>query len=176
MILLKCDLENKFSEHFLISARQTTVIWCASQINNYQTAFMVYFIRHPNLDITRCGADTITYVNNKTRCDVLLQGVWQPWFISISNRQTAQNQARFIKTTPVCFNTLTCLLSPSFSYKCWLSVVFYRVHRPFARYVKLLVVHAPGVPGTFPRHRGLAIPTSISARASRTCRDACRNR
>ena len=28
----------------------------------------------------------------------------------------------------------------------------------------------------FPRHRGSAIPTCISARASRTCRDACRDR
>ena len=28
----------------------------------------------------------------------------------------------------------------------------------------------------FPRHRGLAIPTCITARASRTCRDACRGR
>ena len=28
----------------------------------------------------------------------------------------------------------------------------------------------------FPRHRGLAIPTCIMARASRTCRDACRDR
>ena len=28
----------------------------------------------------------------------------------------------------------------------------------------------------FPRHRGTAIPTGITARASRTCRDACRDR
>ena len=28
----------------------------------------------------------------------------------------------------------------------------------------------------FPRHRGLAIPTCITARAWRTCRDACRDR
>ena len=28
----------------------------------------------------------------------------------------------------------------------------------------------------FPRHRGLAIPTCITARASHTCRDACRDR
>ena len=28
----------------------------------------------------------------------------------------------------------------------------------------------------FPRHRGLAIPTCITARARRTCRDACRDR
>ena len=28
----------------------------------------------------------------------------------------------------------------------------------------------------FPGHRGLAIPTCITARASRTCRDACRDR
>ena len=28
----------------------------------------------------------------------------------------------------------------------------------------------------FPRHRGLAIPTCITARAWRMCRDACRGR
>ena len=35
---------------------------------------------------------------------------------------------------------------------------------------------APRMPGTFPRHHGLTIPTCITARASRTCRDACRYR
>ena len=35
---------------------------------------------------------------------------------------------------------------------------------PLARYVKLRVAHAPGMPGTFlPRHRGLTIPTCITA-------------
>ena len=29
--------------------------------------------------------------------------------------------------------------------------------------------------GRFPRHHGLAIPTCITTRASRTCRDACRD-
>ena len=38
--------------------------------------------------------------------------------------------------------------------------------------VKLRVVHAPGMPGTF---SGLAIPTCIKTRAWRTCRDACRD-
>ena len=49
-------------------------------------------------------------------------------------------------------------------------------HGPISRYVKLRVAHAPGMPGTFPHHRGLAIPTCITARAWRTCRDACRDR
>ena len=39
------------------------------------------------------------------------------------------------------------------------------------RCAKLRVVHAPGMPGTFPLHSGLAIPTCIKA----TCRDACRD-
>ena len=43
------------------------------------------------------------------------------------------------------------------------------------RHAKPGVAHAPGMPGTFPRHRGLAIPSCITARASRTCRDACRD-
>ena len=55
-------------------------------------------------------------------------------------------------------------------------------HGPLARYVKLCVAHAPGMPGTFSpatdfkgNHK-LAIPACITARASRTCRDACRDR
>ena len=45
-----------------------------------------------------------------------------------------------------------------------------------ARYVKLRIAHAPGMSGTFSPPRGLAIPTCIKARASRTCRDVCRDR
>ena len=41
-------------------------------------------------------------------------------------------------------------------------------HGTLTRYVKLRVVHAPEMPGTFPRYRGLAIPTCIMARAWRT--------
>ena len=57
-----------------------------------------------------------------------------------------------------------------------------RDHWPLARYVKLRVAHAPGMPGTFPPaadfkgNRRLAIPACITANASRTCRDACRDR
>ena len=53
---------------------------------------------------------------------------------------------------------------------------------PLTRYVKLQVAHAPGMPGTFPPaayfkgNRWLAIPACITARAWRTCRDACRDR
>ena len=56
------------------------------------------------------------------------------------------------------------------------------VHGPLTRYVKLQVAHAPGMPGTFPPaadfkgNRYLAIPACITARAWRTCRDACRDR
>ena len=45
------------------------------------------------------------------------------------------------------------------------------VHGTLTRYVKLRVAHAPGMPGTLPRHRGLAIPTCITAHVWRTCRD-----
>ena len=47
---------------------------------------------------------------------------------------------------------------------------------PLTRCVKLRVVHALGMPRRFPRHRRLAIPTCITARSSRTCRDARRDR
>ena len=56
------------------------------------------------------------------------------------------------------------------------------LHGPLTRYVKLQVAHAPGMPGTFSPaadfkgNRKLAIPTCITARAWRTCRDACRDR
>ena len=57
-------------------------------------------------------------------------------------------------------------------------------HGSLTRYVKLRVAHAPGIPGTFSPpfstdfkgNRQLAIPACITARASRTCRDACRER
>ena len=56
------------------------------------------------------------------------------------------------------------------------------VHGPLTRYAKLQVAHAPGMPGTFSPaadfegNRYLAIPACITARAWRTCRDACRDR
>ena len=55
-------------------------------------------------------------------------------------------------------------------------------HGPLTRYVKLQVAHAPGMPGTFSPaadfkwNRWLAIPACITARAWRTCCDACRDR
>ena len=56
------------------------------------------------------------------------------------------------------------------------------LYGPLTRYVKLQVAHAPGMPGTFSPaadfkgNRWLAIPACITARAWRTCRDACRDR
>ena len=47
---------------------------------------------------------------------------------------------------------------------------------PLARYVKLRVRMRRECRERFPRHRRWAIPTCITARASRTCRDACRDR
>ena len=55
-------------------------------------------------------------------------------------------------------------------------------HGPLTRYVKLQVAHAPGMPETFSPaadfkgNRYLATPACITTRASRTCRDACRDR
>ena len=46
---------------------------------------------------------------------------------------------------------------------------------PLTRYAKLPVAHAPGMPGTFSPPQRVAIPICITARASRTCRDACRD-
>ena len=49
-------------------------------------------------------------------------------------------------------------------------------HGPLARYAKLGVRMRRECRERFPRHRGWAIPTCITARAWRTCRDACRDR
>ena len=45
---------------------------------------------------------------------------------------------------------------------------------PLARYVTLRVANARECRERFPHHRGWAIPKCITARAWRTCRDACR--
>ena len=50
------------------------------------------------------------------------------------------------------------------------------IRRSLIRRVKLRVAHAPGMPGTFSPPRRWAILTYITARAWRTCRDACRDR
>ena len=57
-----------------------------------------------------------------------------------------------------------------------MTLTAYHFHGPLARYVKLRVAHAPGMSGTFSRHRRLANPTWLTARAWRTCREACRDR
>ena len=41
--------------------------------------------------------------------------------------------------------------------------------------IRKIVGFAPGMVVTFPRHRGIAIPTCTTASASRTCCDACRD-
>ena len=57
---------------------------------------------------------------------------------------------------------------------CYTTVLWLN-HGPLARYVKSRVAHAAGMPGTFSPPPRLAIPTCITARAWRTCRDACRD-
>ena len=41
-------------------------------------------------------------------------------------------------------------------------------HGPHTWYIKLQVAHAPGMPGTFPHHRWLAIPTCMSRSLTRS--------
>ena len=48
--------------------------------------------------------------------------------------------------------------------RCPFYFVILQQHGPLTRCVKLWVGHAPGILGTFPCHRGLAIPTCITAR------------
>ena len=59
-------------------------------------------------------------------------------------------------------------------------------HGPLTRYIKFQIAHAPWMSGTFSPtsdfcvffngNRQLAIPACITARAWRTCHDACRDR
>ena len=75
---------------------------------------------------------------------------------------------------------LTCLALSHYLNQCWF--LFQMGHGPLTRYVKLRVAHAPGMLGTFSPaavFKGnclLATPSCITARAPRTCRDACRDR
>ena len=55
-------------------------------------------------------------------------------------------------------------------------VLWHARYGPLARYVKLRVRMRRECQERFPRHRRWAIPTCITARASRTCRNACRDR
>ena len=82
-----------------------------------------------------------------------------------------KNSARKISKRAVMFcHTILC----SLTLKCF---AFYKTftiknlswHGPLTRNVKLRVEHAPGTPGTFSRHRGLAIPTCFRADSLVTC-------
>ena len=55
-------------------------------------------------------------------------------------------------------------------------MIICRFHGPLARYVKLRVRMRWECREGFPHHRRLAIPTCITARVWRTCRDACWDR
>ena len=57
-----------------------------------------------------------------------------------------------------------------------ISYKFVQTNGTLTKYTILRVAHAPGMPGTFSPHHGLAIPTCITERAWRTCRDACQDR
>ena len=54
-------------------------------------------------------------------------------------------------------------------------IVTHTLHGPHTSYVKLRVCMRRECRERFPRHGGLAIPTCITARAWRTCRDARRD-
>ena len=61
-------------------------------------------------------------------------------------------------------------------HRAFVCMLRYCIHGPFTRYAKLPDAHVTRMPGTFPHPCGLAIPTCITARAWRRCRDACRDR
>ena len=61
-------------------------------------------------------------------------------------------------------------------WKCRLRNGVHFVHGPLARYANLRVRMRRECRERFPRHHRQAIPTCITARAWRTCRDACRDR
>ena len=89
-------------------------------------------------------------------------------FASVQMWLACNNHARWAWVNKVWCNQLSIPLRPCYN------MLF--AHGSLVRYVKLRFVHAPGMPGTFPGHHGLAIPTCITARAWHTRRNACRDR
>ena len=89
------------------------------------------------------------------------------------------HQRKYVHNTGLCvlvfcFGLLTASLT--YMFQCCFACDCPSVHRPLTRYVKLRMRMRRECRERFPRHRGLAIPTCITARAWRTCRDACRDR
>ena len=75
------------------------------------------------------------------------------------------------------FNGLWCeFLTDRSLWRGWERAPIRFYHGPLARYVWLRVAHARECRERFPRHRRIVIPTYITARAWRTCRDTYRDR
>ena len=83
--------------------------------------------------------------------------------------------SKYKKTFSITISDI-CYLWGEYNYSWVINCSCYSSNGPLTRYTQLRVAHAPGMPGTFPCHRGLPIPTCITVRAVRTCRDACQDR
>ena len=106
------------------------------------------------------------YKYNPWRADVLRS-------ISRSKRPRSMSHQSFgMKVTWVIWS-FCCVCSMASFLSDWSTSY---VHGPLARHIKLRVRMRRECRERFPRHRGWAIPTCITARAWRTCRDACRDR
>ena len=104
-----------------------------------------------------------------------------PHWQSYCHQARAVNQSRWCATlVPGAVVSLPLMSSPIFFVRC--QIRRWCVHGPLTRHPKLWVTHAPGMPGIFcqpPISKETASYRSqhiITACASRTCRDACRDR
>ena len=104
---------------------------------------------------------------------------YKGWFIS--HRHVIEAQTR---CPPLCilhFQTHFVTVAQNFTqtYWGWSNWRYGRIgsgYGPLTRYIKLPVVHASGIPGTFSPPPQVIDLDMDHARASRTCRDACRDR
>ena len=85
----------------------------------------------------------------------------------MSIRQSVRDTLNVTSVCSICYYVCMYIMDNYYWNQC--------IDGPLARYVKVRIAYAPGMPGTFPRHRQVAIPACIPARASRTCRDTCRD-
>ena len=144
--------------------------WCMQCIVFYHSKQNIYKALHNLMHIIVC-TEKNTRLSNHTWHVGKYRVVWLANLSLLS--QWCSSSVNFWEFKPVCKkgDIMDVYSDKSINFR----------HGPLARYVKFQVAHAPGMPGTtspptdFKGNRELAIPTCITARASRTCRDACRD-
>ena len=121
-----------------------------------------------------CIVEFVKWIYCKDRTQILLRtqkrhclaitNLQHWWFFKLTKKSlTLPSWASYVKSIVSIFMRLTMLY--------WGHIL----HGPLTRYVNLGVVHAPGMPGTFPRHQ-FQRKALASNPVCHTCHDACRDR